>query len=337
MNNSTTNTKDKNIVMNDTNAGTITPSENMDNAAALDMPSPDNLSDVIPEEEQAVTETDSSKKHIPIVVATIEPSEDMRSEIPEEEQEDLKESKFELTESTKLGCFAPVIGMKGFITDSGHRFFAKIYITLNGASFLDYRQQYSNGDFSAKMRIKQSDLLFASTYRFISENVPDKPMGNKLSKFLMSVTEDYYSKLLFPKEGLDIVSILNLLVGQYETLPVEKEAVPLLEDPKKLYPRVIQIIKKKWSGVADEHNAYYTLDKDCLMILADELNVKKGQLLKKLAEYRFLYLTESSEGYQTCVRFKAGGEFFQKGYTKWCYCILNLEYLSRMKAQKKEK
>ena len=76
---------------------------------------------------------------------------------------------------------------------------------------------------------------------------------------------------------------------------------------------------------------------DHIDTLAEDLNIKKNELLKKLKEYRFLYLTDSSEGYQTCIRFKPCGEFFPKTYTQWCYCILKLDYLAKKRLQRTNK
>lgn len=133
-----------------------------------------------------------------------------------------------------------------------------------------------------------------------------------------------------------MVSILKLFTSEFAKLPFENK-LPLLEQPKKLYSKVIQIIKDRHLDIVDEHEAYYTLDKNHIDTLAEDLNIKKNELLKKLKEYRFLYLTDSSEGYQTCIRFKPYGEFFPKTYTQWCYCILKLDYLAKKRLQRTNK
>ena len=186
------------------------------------------------------------------------------------------------------------------------------------------------------MRINKADLMLAAGCRFVPENITNRALRADVEKFIIETTKDYYNKLLYLNEGLDMVSILKLFTSEFAKLPFENK-LPLLEQPKKLYSKVIQIIKDRHLDTVDEHEAYYTLDKNHIDTLAEDLNIKKNELLKKLKEYRFLYLTDSSEGYQTCIRFKPCGEFFPKTYTQWCYCILKLDYLAKKRLQRTNK
>lgn len=307
--------------------------ENMDSTVELGAIPFDNLEEIIPANELAVTEEALIEENKVVVVDSIEPSADMISEIPKDEREQTEASPVELAEIAKCGWFTPVLDMRGLITNTGHTFYAKICREPKTGQVIKYCQQYKNGTFSEIMIINKADLLIAATYHFISTKIPDTMIKSRVSKFILKTTEDYYGRLLYPREGLDIVSILNMLLSEYENLPVYDE-VSLLEQPEKLYKKIIRIIIDRSLNLVDEHEAYYTLHKDQMEQLAQELNITRNKLLKKLKEYHFLYLTESSDGYQTCVRFKPCGGFFTTSHTEWCYCILKLDYLAKRRMQK---
>ncbi len=327
MNNETNNIKETEAMANEK-------AKNVDGAATNGETPLDNLGEIIPADEQAVAEEDGKKIHI-AVVESIEPLKDATAEIPEDERAETEALPVRLEDITKCGLFAPILDMKGLITDTGHTFWAKTCMEPKTGRAIIYRQQYRDGTFSAQMKIDQADLVIAATYRFMPESIKDTIKKNAITKFIADANRDYYSKLIYPKEGLDILSILTLLITEYANLPFENN-VPMLEQPEKLYPKVIQIIKDKHLDIIDEHKAYYTLNKDQIEILAEGLGVDKKVLLKKLKEYHFLYITESSKGYQTCVRFKPYGDFAPTSSTEWCYCILKLEYLAKKRLQKAE-
>jgi len=184
------------------------------------------------------------------------------------------------------------------------------------------------------MTINQSDLFIAAEYAFNADRIPDTALRNSVGKFLKAMRSDYYGKLLYPSERVEPLKILNMFVKQYMDIPIENEISTILEQPEKLYPKILQIIKQKHLDIVDEHEAYYTLYGQQIDTLAEELNTEKKNLLKKLKEYRLLYLTDSTEGYQACVRFKPGGEFFPESHTERCYCILKLDYLIKRRLQK---
>lgn len=323
---------------NDMEAETMTNenNRNMDNTGALDAMTYGNLAEMIPEDEQAVTEMSLAEENKIVVVGSIEPLPDLTSEIPEAERAEAEKPLIELAEAAEYGFFTPVAGMRGFITSTGHIIFAKI-CTEPAGQVIRYRQQYSNGRFSAEMTVEQADLAFAATYHFLPNKIANTKLRNHVDDFIMKVSLDYYGKLLYPKEGLDVPAILDMLVTKYEELPAEENVPSILEQPEKLYKKVIQVIKDKQLDIIDEHEAYYTLDKNQIDILANELGTSKNKLLKKMKEYRFLYLMDSSEGYQSYIRFKPYGEFIKKSYVEWCYCILKLDYLTKKYSQKTKK
>lgn len=302
--------------------------KNMDNTGALDVMSFDNLAELIPEDERAVSEINLAAENKIVVVNSIEPIADLALQIPETERAEAEESLIDLTDATEYGVFTPVLGMKGFITDTGHRLYAKICKEPTGL-VIRYRQQYSDGRYSDEMTINQSTLALASSYNFMSNKISVTKLRNVVETFLVEASLDYYGKILCPSEGLDIIAVLKMLIDKYQELPTEENMLSILEQPEKLYKRIIRVIKDRRLDIMDEHESYYTLNKDQINILAEELNTKKNQLLKKLREYRFLYITDSSEGYQTNVRFKPYGEFLPKSHTEWCYCVLKLDYLAK--------
>lgn len=320
---------------NNMEAETMENNNNMDGVGTLGVVPFDDLAETIPQNEQAVMEGNNEQSKIE-VVDIIEPLEDAMSEIPQDEREGIEEPPVELADITECGLFTPTFGMKGFITDTGHIFWGKLLTEPKTGCNLIYHQQYKDGTFSPQMRINKADLMLAAGYRFVPEKITNRALRADVDKFIIETTKDYYNKLLYLNEGLDMVSILKLFTSEFAKLPFENK-LPLLEQPKKLYSKVIQIIKDRHLDIVDEHEAYYTLDKNHIDTLAEDLNIKKNELLKKLKEYRFLYLTDSSEGYQTCIRFKAYGEFFPKAYTQWCYCILKLDYLAKKRLQRTNK
>ncbi len=320
---------------NNTKAETMENNNNMDGVGTLGVVPFDDFAKIIPQNEQAVMEGNNEQFKIE-VVDIIEPLEDAMSEIPQDEREGIEEPPVELADITECGFFTPTYGMKGFITDTGHIFWGKLLAEPKTGCNIIYHQQYKDRTFSPQMRINKADLMLAAGCRFVPENMTNRALRADVDKFIIETTKDYYNKLLYLNEGLDMVSILKLFTSEFAKLPFENK-LPLLEQPKKLYSKVIQIIKDRHLDTVDEHEAYYTLDKNHIDTLAEDLNIKKNELLKKLKEYRFLYLTDSSEGYQTCIRFKAYGEFFPKAYTQWCYCILKLDYLAKKRLQRTNK
>lgn len=333
--NQSTVTAEEGEAMNE-NQSAVTAEEEkaMDVNKVLDEMLSGNIEDLIPEEERAVTDMENIQRNMPVVVNTIMPLKDITTEIPEEEREVPDKNLPELPEATRCGLLSPVSGMKGFELSTGHMIYAQIYTDSKGNRIIKYRQKYKNDSYSEEMEIQQADLLNAATYQFTVERAKHSMFRNKIAKFLMNAYQDYQSKLRFTKEYLDITVILNLLLKECDELPVMKSNISILNDKEKLYKKILQIIKEKKLDIVDEHESYYTLDKEQLEILVQELNVKRTPLLRKLQEYDFLYLTESSDGYQAYVRFKPYGEFFPKEHTQWCYCILKAEYLAKKRIQR---
>lgn len=138
----------------------------MDNALAAAISS--DIDEIIPAEERGVSEKKHSKNIVPLtVVEIIEPLGNIIPEIPENERAEVtKEDYIDLKESIKHGFFDPVRGMRGFKTNTGHLFYARIFTDSKGNRWIEYCQQYSDDSYSAKMNVKQADLI-AGAYFFL--------------------------------------------------------------------------------------------------------------------------------------------------------------------------
>ncbi|MCI8737753.1 MAG: hypothetical protein HFI11_12445 [Lachnospiraceae bacterium] len=316
----------------------------MDNALAAAMPS--DIDEIIPAEERGVSEKKHSKNIVPLtVVEIIEPLGNIIPEIPENERAEVtKEDYIDLKESIKHGFFDPVRGMKGFKTNTGHLFYARIFTDSKGNRWIEYCQQYSDDSYSAKMNVKQADLIAGAYFFCDEENTNSGFMSkNTGAKIVANVRNDYYNKTAFPKECVSIKQLFLFLLSIYSLLPTESDSLKEYDYPDRFYADIMMAIRKNQAWFDDSlHKAYYALNTEQIDKIANTLNIKRDLLLKKLKEYKFLYLTDSSKGYQTCVRFpaeknKLGAEFFPESYTKWSYCILNLEYLANQLTKKKQK
>lgn len=299
------------------------------------------INEMIPAEEREVSEKKHSMNIVPLTVEEIiETAGNIIQAIPEGEQAEIdKKSHIDLTKIAKQGLLAPTRGMKGFKTNTGHLFYAQLSTDTKGNHWIEYCQQYSNGSCSGKIRVKQADLMVGVYYIFDKENTEDKGSADPTikragAKIIMNARNDYYNKATFPQECVRIEQIFMLLLSVYNSLPAENDALQEYDSPDKLYGGIMDAIQKNPLMLSDDcHKAYYAFDAGQIDIIANELNMKSDLLLKKLKEHKFLYLTDSSKGYQTYVRFPAekeglAAEFLPKSYTKWCYCLLKLEYLA---------
>ncbi|MCM1259050.1 MAG: hypothetical protein NC307_14535 [Roseburia sp.] len=309
----------------------------LDNTMALDGIPFGDLMEMIPEDERAVTGADPIEGIRIVVVDSVAPLDDLMSEIPEEERACEEESPVGLSEVTSYGFFTPAVGMRCFTTNTGHRLYAKISTDPKAGQVIRYRQQYADGRFSDEMTLSQADLVLAATYRFTSDRIADTTLRNVVGKFIVEASRDYYGRLLYPREGLEITAILNMLVNKFGELPIEKNMLPLLEQPRELYGAIIQTIRDKRLDVLDEKTSYYTLDREQMETLAAELGTTRIKLCNRMREYHFLYLTDCSKGYQSNIRFKPYGEFFPNPHSQWMYCILKLDVLMKRRMQKQEK
>ncbi len=301
------------------------------------------ISEIIPAEEKAVPEQNPLESIEPLtVVRTIEPWGGVIPEIPENERGETDgETYIDLEAPAKYGCFSPAVGMKGFEVNTGHVFYAQIFTDQKGNRWVKYCQQYKDGSFSPKMQIRQSELVMGASALCNGDDISLKFVSKSaVNKIMANARNDYYNKTAFPQECVGIEQIFMLLLCVYRSLPAESAMLEAYDCPERLYADVMAAIRKEPAWFGDSpHKAYYALDAEQVDRIAQTLNMKRDLLLRRLKEYRFLYLTDSSKGYQTCVRFPAGKggvekEFFPRSYTQWSYCILKLEYLAGQLAKR---
>lgn len=235
-----------------------------------------------------------------------------------------------MVEARKLGLFSPVASMANISSSLTDKLFAAICTDEKGRRYFEYCQQYSDGSFSPVMQVAQSDLYMAAMYGFLSQNISERKIRNRVENFLDRSYEDYMGKST-GEELLDVSQILQVLFMARKELPVDRSAVNELS-PEDFYKRVMSEATFLTNSQLPR-KSYFALDDQDIAYLAEKLNMKKMEFLRNLKKFNLLYLTESSRGYQTCVRFTDKAEYTESGkdetYTQWRYCIFRLENLKR--------
>jgi len=275
-----------------------------------------NFAIMVPEDERAVEMEEA--KEISVVLKT--PS-NLALSVPEDERAEIGEPD-NLAGIESLDCFGATAGMVQIVNALDDKLYARVYVSPEGVRSIEFCEQYSDGRYSPRMMVEQSDLLLAARYNFVAKGIPERAVKSKISKFMMKVMHDYLGRYDGPEEELDIISILNTLLKVRAQLPVYRD-VPKELTPKEFYRQVIEAIKTGDYTWVDEHKAYYTLDRDQIDRLEKDLGLKRNELLPKLKMYGFLYLTDSCRGYQSNIRFKNGDG---TSSTEWVYCIYKMEY-----------
>lgn len=276
---------------------------------------------MVPEDEKALSDR-------PTVSEIEDMHLDYASMVPENERAETEKDELgSLLKEIESEVFSPVKNMKGFQTDTGYRIYARICENSKDERLVEYVQQYSDGTFSEKMSMLQSDLFIAAAYRFISKDIPEPKLKNKVSTFMVNTLRDYTGKITRPGEQMDIIQILNIIIQNYQKLPCDQETKT--NTPIQLYKTVIKHIMEIGMGLLDEHETYYTIFDEQMEEIAQKMGMKRLDLLRKLNDYGFLYLQGSSEGYQIKVRFQPDDEFFRSPHAEWCYGIYKPEFLAK--------
>ena len=227
----------------------------------------------------------------------------------------------------KLGCFSPAAGMGNLVGVLGDSVFADKFCADNGEIYFRFTQKFSDGSFMTIVQMKQSELLLAASFNFDIERIPIRPIKRRVSRFLESFIMDYMGKVMVD-EVKDPLPILQALVKSAASLPCtysqggelsrEQFYTVLMENISELYGEDVLSYCR--------HRSYYAFGEDIITTLANKMGFQFQPFIKKMAEYRFLYLTPSSRGYQSKVRISADTE-------EWCYCILRLDNLDKAKAK----
>lgn len=238
----------------------------------------------------------------------------------------------ELEKATKKGFFSPVIGMARLTNILNGKYFAQICIDEKGYRRIEICQEYETGGFSPKIIIKQSDFLRAASYKFGEANIPQRKMKNAVENFLLRLSSECLDKF-DGTMSFDFMEILRALGACYRSLPVHND-FNKEETSREFYRRTMEILRGNEMYSMDEkvglygHKSYYPLNWKDIEYVAQGLDMKASDFLKKLKEFNLLYLANSSRGYQTNVRITVEGEDGPESYTEWRYCILRLEYLA---------
>lgn len=304
------------------------------------------LDALIPEEERALATTSTTEMEVSkpdpysSVVAVVEDKQ-LDELLPEEERALIAKTEDEVDdyqEAEAQGCFSIVNGMAKIKNALNDQLYASIEIGKMGERTILFCQQYENGEYSPLVRVKQSDLLMAAACNFLEDKKGIPAVKAKAKRFIMNCYTDYLGKFA-GETPLDIFEILNVLVHVRNDLPMYYEKQDILSTPKALYREVVSIIlgKGQYEGIHArlDRKAYFGLEREGFELIAKELKTDRYVLARKLKEYGFLYLTDSSVGYQTKVRLDPSPmpEFKTQAYQN-LYCILKLDYISEQKRLK---
>jgi len=280
------------------------------------------MTNLVPEEERAV-DSEVACEDKKIELAVVNPYAGVLSN--EDLAVDPEEADGKLAEAHKKGFFLPTVGMAQLTNVLDGRYYARICVDEKGNRRIEICQAYKDGGYSPKITIKQSDFLRAAMGNFGEAKIEQKKIKNLIENFIIRFSNECLDKFDGSMTiNFDAVQILKSLSKCFKELPIHKDYCEE-QTPAELYRSVMNVIKE--ATALDEgaflygHKAYYPLTAGDVDYIATDLEMKRSELLKKLKEYNFLYLTESSVGYQTNVRIGTDR-------TERRYCLLRLEYLA---------
>lgn len=250
--------------------------------------------------------------------------------LPDEKAEKLTGDWDSVAKYRELGFFSPVRGMANISNRLNGKIYAKIHEAEKGQRYVEYAQKYINESFSPRMSLSQAGMRIAAQYNFSSKGIPEAKLRNKISNFILEANDDYYGKFKgVLADELNIEDILNVLYSALPFLPVQIDGMQELEE-ETFYQLLDFHINNNipYLSITKGCKSYYPLDEECLETIANNMQMKKRELLKKLKQYDLLYLTPSSKGYQTNIRLK-----YSNGstYTEWRYCIYKLSFFANIK------
>lgn len=242
-------------------------------------------------------------------------------EVPVEKRDDCK----------TIDCstlFSPIKNMARVTMNPNGTLYVGYYVDEKGNRFIAYVQQYKDGSFSPKMMIPQACIMMAQNYSTLQAKDISGGFKKAIAKDYVNAYQEYYNKFTGDNnvDMLDVKDILNALYTVQGKIPVCSNMYEEMTD-EDFYWNVINKMNLYCCQVYTRaHKSYYSLE-DCeIKALADSLGMKKIELLNKLRQAGFLYLTKSSRGFQTNVR-------LDDTFTEWMYCIYKLPYFIGDKEQ----
>lgn len=241
-------------------------------------------------------------------------SEDARAEIGNISEE--------MRKYERQGLIAPTDGMVQIVNKFNGHIFAYRHEDDNGKKSVRFIQAYEDGTYSPEFIISQCDLI---TIAF-GNNSQDAEMERERRKCLKRIRTEYFDKC----NSMELTNILEVII----TLAQILNELPLDSDrqdmsPAQLYAEVVDILKGHCPETFEfsRRGGYFMLSDLEIARIAHEMGMKERRLLEQLKRNHLLYLTESCRGYQ--VKVPTHKDENGKAIFEWCYCLLDLEYLSR--------
>lgn len=177
-------------------------------------------------------------------------------------------------------------------------------------------QKYGNGDFSSVLTMKQADVVLSA----MSELSEDTELQKDVKRFMVSIGKSYMNRFRGMKgDLLSVQKMVDMIATELQHIPVYHDDMMEVERAE-FYRQCAGIVKTLSSQVMNDHKSYYPLIKGDLEYVARNMGLDKRKMLNKLKKYDLLYLTPSSQGYQTNVQFNNGTD--GKRFSEWCYCII---------------
>lgn len=216
---------------------------------------------------------------------------------------------------------ASMLGVKNLVGKFNDSIFAKVIVDDNGNRHIEFYQKYSDGSFSPKITVKQSELLRAVLAEKNSTGNASKSELQRSKRFFDNVQEEYLGKLCLDcGEILNIHDVLLMLAAVMPKVRISQNSVVELRRID-LYQKVIETAKRTSVFTLqdfEEHRYFYAFSQEAFEYVAEVMGVTRINLLEKLDRFDLLYINDSSCQYKTNVR--VHGED-GKTYTAWRYCI----------------
>ena len=122
----------------------------MDSTLMVTVPATLNLTDMVPQKEQAV---DTSEERQKLSLLNVDTNTLMESIVPKEERSvAYADEDAMLAKAREMGLLSPVADMARIISSLSDKIYAIIRTDEKGSRFFEYCQQYEDGSFSPKMR-----------------------------------------------------------------------------------------------------------------------------------------------------------------------------------------
>lgn len=207
-------------------------------------------------------------------------------------------------------------GMKNIRGAFNDVLFSRVTLDANGGREIEVYQKYSDGSFSPKIKVKQSELLRA----VMAEDPRNKTVGKgelkKAEKFFMKMEEEYLGKICIGMaEMLNMHEVLKVVAAIMPTVRTPQNSIAELKNIE-LLRRILNETRFMKAPEFEEHKYFYAFSEDAFSYVAEHIGINRICLLETLEKGELLYLVDSSLQYKTNVRIHNG-----KTDTAWRYCV----------------